>query len=92
MPSGRVQENDSTYNYEIEFREIIKDLSPLFFNLNSSINFSGVESLRFHSEVKFSREEINEFLQLVARLTSGGKFPVQVEVSRYNKLDLESMQ
>ena len=77
-----VKSKKSIHSYETEFRKIIKEMSPLFFNLNSSLNFSGLDKLKFNEKVCFDKEGIREFLHLVARFTSGGKFPVQVEVSR----------
>ena len=74
-----------SHNYGIELGNIIRELTPLFFNLNTSINFGGVQSLKFSSEVNFSKEAIKEFLRLISRFSLGGKYPVQVEFSKFKK-------
>ena len=42
--------------------------------------------------MNFQKEEIKEFLHLIARFTSGGKFPVQVEVSRFKKDNKDNLK
>jgi len=74
-----------SHNYGIELGSIIRELTPLFFNLNTSINFGGVQSLKFSSEVNFSKEAIKEFLRLIIRFSLGGKYPVQIEFSKFKK-------
>jgi hypothetical protein len=72
-------------DYGREIKAIIKDLSPRFFNLNTSLNFSGLDNLCFPEKVKFNQDRIKQFLHQVARFTAGGKYPVQVEISKFKK-------
>ena len=75
------------YDLSAEIKDIIKDLSAAFFNLNSTINISGIEKIVHSKRVSFSGEELRDFFKLVIRFVKGGKFPVQIEFKKKRKGD-----
>ena len=86
-PINQRKIKEEFFDYGDELKAIIKNLSPLFFNLNSSLNFNGLEKLKYKSRVEFNKKDVQDFLQLISRFASGGKYPIQVDVNRQKNED-----
>ena len=82
---SHLNDYSETFNYKELIRSCLKELTPTLFNLSTPFQIPDLENLNFSREVDVPKEEVLEFLRLVARFSMGGKFPVHLEIKKVKK-------
>ena len=77
------------HDYLPVFKDVMRDLSHVLFNLNTPIQVSGLENLVVAKPLNFEKDDLFEYLRQVCRFASGGKFPVHLEISKEIKRNNE---